>query len=95
VFDLSITKVYYYCVFKKATMNPLSVRVSENNQTFIKQMTGRGMSKTDVVNHALDLLRKAQLQKELTSMATDDPQEDAKLAEEGMMDSLKLLADGD
>ncbi|MFA5854998.1 MAG: hypothetical protein WC846_01765 [Candidatus Gracilibacteria bacterium] len=72
-------------------MNPVSFRVSDPNHTFIERMVGSGMNKTDLINKALDLLRKAQLQKELTQMAQDDPIEDSKMAEEGMDDYLTLL----
>ncbi|MEK7672673.1 MAG: hypothetical protein AAB373_02200 [Patescibacteria group bacterium] len=61
-------------------MNQLSIRVSENNQRFLEQMAERGKSKTAVVNDALDFLRKAQLQSELTAMATDNPEEDVLMA---------------
>jgi len=74
-------------------MAPLSVRVSDNNQSFLEQMAERGTSKTDLVNRALDLLRKAQLQSELSSLAMDSSVEDAALAEEGMQDYLTLLDD--
>lgn len=74
-------------------MNPLSVRVSENNQSFLEHMADRGKTKTEIVNDALDLLRKAQLQSELISMATDHPGEDVLLAEEGFEDYLTLLED--
>lgn len=74
-------------------MNPISVRVSEPNQDFLERMTSGGKSKTAIVNNALDLLRKAQLQAELTAMAVSDPEEDAKMAEEGMEDYLTLIED--
>lgn len=72
-------------------MNPLSIRVSENNRSFLEQMADRGKTKTEIVNDALDLLRKAQLQSELTSMATRSSKEDISLAEEGFEDYLTLL----
>ncbi len=72
-------------------MNALSVRVSKNNQNFLEQMASRGKTKTAVINDALDILRKAQLQRELTAMATDDTGDDVHLAEEGMEDYLTLL----
>ncbi|EKD92962.1 MAG: hypothetical protein ACD_28C00290G0001 [uncultured bacterium] len=74
-------------------MDPLSVRVSEHNQSFLKQMSDLGKTKTEIVNNALDLLRKVQLQNELTAMAKDNPEEDALLAEEGMEDYVTLLDD--
>lgn len=74
-------------------MNPLSIRITENNQAFIEKMIHRGVSKTDVVNNALDLLRKAQLQRELTAMATDNPEEDLRMAEIDLNDYLNLLED--
>lgn len=76
-------------------MNPLSVRVSEHNQSFLQQMSDRGKTKTEIVNDALDLLRKAQLQSELTSMAMDNPEENRLLAEEGMEDYITLLNNAD
>ncbi|MEK9160302.1 MAG: hypothetical protein AAB383_06270 [Patescibacteria group bacterium] len=39
----------------------------------------------------MNLLRKTQLETELTSLATDNPEEDALLAEEGMEDYSSLL----
>lgn len=72
-------------------MSPLSIRVSKHNQNFLEQMAGRGKSKTEIVNHALDLLRKMQLQSELSSMATEDTESDVLFAEEGMEDYLTLL----
>lgn len=72
-------------------MAPLSIRVSENNRNFLEQMASRGKTKTAVINDALDILRKAQLQRELTALATDDAGEDVHLAEEGMEDYLTLL----
>lgn len=74
-------------------MSPLSIRVSENNQSFLERMVGRGKTKTEIVNDALDFLRKAQLQHELTAMATDDANEDVGFAEEDMEDYLTLLDD--
>lgn len=76
-------------------MNPLSVRISEHNQSFLQQMSDRGKTKTEIVNDALDLLRKAQLQSELTSMAMDNPEENRLLAEEGMEDYITLLNNAD
>jgi hypothetical protein len=72
-------------------MNPLSIRVSENNKNFLERMADLGKTKTEIVNDALDFLRKAQLQDELTAMATDDADMDASLANESMEDCLTLL----
>ncbi len=72
-------------------MTPLSVRVSESNQAFLTTMIDRGTSKSELVNHALDLLRKIQLQKELTELASDDFDENAQLANLDMNDYLDLL----
>ena len=74
-------------------MSPLSIRVSEYNQSFLEKMVDCGKSKTEVVNDALDLLRKAQLQSELTAMATDEVGQDSQFAEEGMEEYLTLLDD--
>ena len=56
-------------------------------------MAEQGKTKTEIVNDALDLLRKAALQNELTALATDDPNTDKMLAEEGMEDYLTMLDD--
>jgi len=88
-----MTNMYYGFVLKPTIMNPISIRISENNQTFIEQMSKFGMNKTDIVNRALDLLRKARLQKDLMAMAMDDPKGDAIMAEEGMDDYLNLIKD--
>ena len=85
--------MYYKSVLNLVIMNPLSVRVSEKNHEFLQEMTTSGKSKTEIVNDALDFLRKKKLQDELTSMATNNGNDDALLAEEGMEDYLKLLND--
>lgn len=47
--DICITKAYYYFVIKICIMNPLSIRVSVNNQSFLEQMVDLGKSKTEIV----------------------------------------------
>lgn len=74
-------------------MNPISVRVSGKNQSFLEKMVVAGKSKTDVVNEALDFLRKSNLQSELADMASGGSKEDSSLAEEGMEDYLTLVDD--
>ena len=74
-------------------MNPLSVRVTEDNQCFLQRMSDLGKTKTEIVNNALELLRKVQLQSELTALATDNPEGDKLLAGEGMEDYVTLLED--
>lgn len=74
-------------------MNPLSIRISEQNQNFLKAMSASGKSKSKIVNDALDLLRRVRLKAELTDMAISSEKEDALLAEEGMVDYLTILED--
>ena len=74
-------------------MAALSVRVSEDNEAFVQKLVLKGISKTEAVNRALDLMRKAQLKKELTALALDEVDDNALLAEEGMDDYLNLLED--
>lgn len=74
-------------------MNPLSLRVSDRNQSFLEQMAGLGKSKTETVNDALDFLRKAKLRNDLTALATDSPESDAALANEDMKDYFTILED--
>jgi len=74
-------------------MNPLSIRISKNNQIFVNKLVQKGTSKTEAVNKALDIYRKLQLQHELTSLALDSIEEDSILAETGIEDYLTLLKD--
>jgi len=42
-------------------MNSLSIRISTDNQAFVNKLLKQGISKTEDINKALDLYRKAQL----------------------------------
>lgn len=75
-------------------MQPLSVRLSSENQQFMEQFLAKNKgNKSTLVNGALDLFRKYSLQKELIEMAKENEKEDQALAEYGMDDYLKTIQD--
>ncbi len=74
-------------------MAAISIRVSQNNQNFLESMAECGKNRSKTVNAALDLMRKIHLRKELTALATENPDEDALLADEDMEDYLTLISD--
>lgn len=72
-------------------MNPVSFRATDQNSEFLNQLARDGNSKTDVINAALDELRKEKLRQGLTELAKAESDRDREMAEWGMDDYLNIV----
>lgn len=73
-------------------MNPISIRLSRSNHIFLERFARQGkLNKTDLINQALDELRKKRLSDELNTIALRDVEGDREMAEKGMKDYFEFL----
>jgi len=74
-------------------MQPASIRLNDVNQSFIDQYLSihKDVTKSVLINKAMELFRKYSLQKELIEYARTSAREDRELADTGFEDYLKII----